>query len=279
MDILGRINLFVEIYINVLRSLKSPRLLAPFLILALLKAAWLIVLVFFYLTPVYKLLAPLLGHFYSARILHFPQFYLVLPQVYKYGCALFIDLVFGIVLIGAAVFIIGTDYKREKGGLSEGIRTALKSFWPLLAVWILKTGLTILIFKYSPSFVFPLVRDFPYADFSGLFIVHMLALIISALLIYTYPAIIMHRQGLFQAVGNSLRLTAGNFVFTFFLMFIPWLIQFPISYITSSKIYFILGKFSSSVLIYLLALDIAATFIAGFLTYVGVTYFYLNQTE
>ena len=52
MKILRGLNLFIETYIRIFRGLKSMRLLAPFLILAILKGFLLVALVSFYLPPI-----------------------------------------------------------------------------------------------------------------------------------------------------------------------------------------------------------------------------------
>lgn len=279
MSVLDRINLFIEIYIRIIRSLKSVKLLAPFLLMAVIESIWLLALVYFYYPPVHKLLTPMLKYFFTDMALHFPQFYYVLPKVYKYGSLLGLDLIFGIILSAAAVYIIGVNFKHEKGGLIEGIRIAIRSFPALLIIWIIKTGLTVLAFKYCGPVVLPMVASYPFGYFAAFFIVQMLAVIISALLIYTYPAIMMHRQGLFTALGSGLKLALKNPFMTFIILFIPWLIQFPVNYLTSTKLYLILWKFNSSVLVYLLIAEIVISFAAKYLLFAGITYFYLNETE
>jgi len=141
LSVLDRINLFIEIYFRIIKRLKSVKLITPFLILSIFQGLWLTILVYFYYAPVNKLFSPLLSYFYSERVLHFPYFYYLLPQIYNYGSLLILDFIFGIVLCGAAVFMIGADFKQEKGGLVEGIRTAFKSLLALMVIWILKNGI------------------------------------------------------------------------------------------------------------------------------------------
>lgn len=276
---LARLNLFIEIYWLAIKGLKSGKLLAPFLILGLFKALALSALIYFYLPPVYRIMAPLLKLFYSVAILHFPQFYLIMPQINEFIANYIIEPLFGVILMGTAVFIIGTKFKNEKSGFGEGLRTALKAAPALYAIWVIKTALVVLAFKYGGTVVFPIVQGTSHADFAAYFIIQMLALVATALLVYAYPAIIMHRQGILGALATSLKLTSKNFIFTFFLLLIPWLIRFPISYLLGSKVYLILGKFNTSVLAYLLSGDLLASLIAGFLAYASVTYFYLSRTE
>ena len=279
MGILDRLNLFIEIYIRIIRSLKSVRLLAPFIILAFLESIWLLALVYFYYPPINRLLTPLLKYFYSDLALHYPRFYFILPQIYKYGSTLALDFVFGIILTAAAIFMLGTDFKQERGGLIEGIRTAVKSLPALILIWLLKTVLVILVFKYGGSVILPLVSDFPFSFFASIFAIQILGLIVSMLLVYAFPAIVLQHQGFLQAIGSSLRLSSKNFVFTFMLLFIPWFILFPIGYLTTAKLIIILYKFSSTMLVYLLFLEIIISIAANYLLYAGVTYFFLNETE
>ncbi|MCP4581255.1 MAG: hypothetical protein GY839_06525 [candidate division Zixibacteria bacterium] len=279
MRVLSGLNLFIETYVRIFRGLKSLRLLAPFLILALLKGIILLTLVSFYLPPIHKILIPILGYFYSDRVLHFPHYYLILPQVFKYASSFILELVFGIVLSASAVFIIGADYKHERGGFYEGLRTASKLFLALLVVWLLKTAIVTVIFRYSGNVIFPFLYGMPFADFAGFLIIQMAGLIVSAFLIYAVPAIILQRRNLISAIATSIKFTGRNFFFTFFLLFIPWLIYLPISYFIFSKVHVILNKFNYSVLIYLMAFDILIALITGFFVLAGITYFYLDKTE
>ena len=199
--------------------------------------------------------------------MHFPQFYLIMPQINEFIANYIIEPLFGVMLMGTAVFIIGAKFKNEKSGFGEGLRTAIK------------TALVVLVFKYGGTVVIPIVQGTSHADFVAYFIIQMLALVATALLIYAVPAVIMHRRGIIGALATTLKLTSKNFIFTFFLLLIPWLIRFPISYLLGSKVYLILGKFNTSVLAYLLSGDLLVSIITGFLTYASVTYFYLSRTE
>jgi hypothetical protein len=254
-------------------------LIFPFAALGVLKAIWLLMLAYFYYPPVNRLFAPLLRHFYSDRALHFPQFYYILPHVYNYGALFGIDLIFGIVFTATAIFMIGANYKNEKGGFKEGLRTAIKSLPALVIIWLLKTILTMAIYKYAGPFVLPLVADYSPGYFLAYFIIQMLTLIAALLLVHSLPAIMMHRRKLFPAIGKGLVIALKNPIMTFMLLFIPWLLLLPINYLTTSKLYIIMWKFNAAVLIYLLAIQIFLAIIAGYLLYAGITYFYLNETE
>lgn len=279
MDILGDVNLFIETYLKMIRGFRSLRLIAPFLILALIKAVALSIIVSFYLPPVHKILIPILSHFYTDYALHFPRYYLVLPQIYNYASTLIIDLLFGVILYAAAVFCIGTSYKKERGGLGEGVRTALKSFGALAAIWIIKAILVFAIFKYCPRPVFQLLYGLPFTDLIGYIIIQILSLVIIAFLIYSVPAIMLQRRGLAGALIESLRFASRHFMFTFFLIFVPWLIQLPFDYVIFSKIHLVLAKFNYAAVIYLLGFNILITMVTGYLLYAGITYFYIIMTE
>jgi len=276
---LARLNLFIEIYWLAIKGLKSGKLLAPFLILAIFKSIALAALVYFYLPPIYRIMAPLLKLFYTDDILHYPQFYLIMPQINEFIAAYIIEPVFGVLLAGAAIFVIGTKIKNEKGGLGEGLRTAIKSAPALYAIWVIKTLLMVLAFKFGGAFLYPVIQGFSHGDFAAYFSIQMLALVMTSLLIYAPVAIMMHRRGIFESLTRSLKIAFRGLIFTFFLLFVPWVIKFPISYLLASKVYLILGKFNTTVLTYLLSADLLVSTIASFLTYTSVTYYYLSRTE
>ena len=279
MSVLDGLNHFIETYVRIFRGLRSIKLLAPFLIMGCIKTALLTILVLFYLPPVHKILVPILGYFYSDRVLHFPYFYMVLPQIFMYGSSLVLDLVFGVVLYAAAVFVIGTNIKQERGGLIEGLRTALKSYGSLILVWFLKTTILTVIFQFGWSLIIPILYGLPFADFSSFLIVQIAGLIVTAFLVYAVPAIMLHHQSFLPAVLTSIKFAGKNFIYSFFLVLIPWLISLPLNYFIFSKVHVIIRKFSYSVMIYLLGLDIIIAVFTSFILLAGITYFYLYKTE
>jgi len=279
LSVLDGLNHFIETYVRIFRGLRSIKLLAPFLIMGCINAIFLTILVLFYLPPVHKILIPILGYFYSDRVLHFPYFYLVLPQIFTYGSSLILELVFGVIFYAAAIFIIGTNIKHERGGLIEGLRTALKSYISLILVWLLKTVILTVIFQFGWSLIFPILYGLPFADFSSFLVVQIAGLIVTAFLVYAVPAIMLHRQGVVAAILTSIKFTGKNFIYSFFLVFIPWLISLPLNYFIISKVYIIISKFSYSVMIYLLGLHIIITVFSSFILLSGITYFYLDKTE
>jgi hypothetical protein len=279
LDILSGLNLFIEIYLRILRGFKSIRLLAPFLIIGLANAIVLTALVLFYLPPVNKMLVPILSYFFSDYALHYPRYYLVLPQIYNYGSSYIVELIFGVVLTAAAIFMISSDYNKEKGGLGEGIRTALKSLLPLLAIWLIRTVLLLVVFSIGGKLIVSAVADLDHGNFIGFFIMRMIGLIITGVFIFAVPAIMLHRYGLIKALSESIILFAKSPIFTFFMLFIPWLIHLPIKYIVFTKVLSLLKIFNHTVLNYLLIMDIILGVFTGYILYAGITYFYLYKTE
>jgi hypothetical protein len=279
LNILRRINLFIEIYIRVLKGLKSVRLLAPFLILAVVKGLVLIALILFYLPPVYRLLVPILDYFYSDYTLHYPRYYLLLPQIYNYASSFLVELIFGIVLTGAAVFMIGTDLKKERGGFGESLRSAFKSLIPLIFVWIIRTFVLIIVLSLCSRLIFRLVHGLPYSDFAGYILLQIVGLVITGFFIYAIPAIMLHRLGIGSALATGIGFFLKHPFFSFFILLIPWLLQLPLRYLAFSKIHLILAFFNHVLLNYLLAIDIIVGVVTGYLMYAGITHFYLYVTE
>jgi hypothetical protein len=175
--------------------------------------------------------------------------------------------------------MISSDYNKEKGGLGEGIRTALKSLLPLLAIWLIRTVLLLTVFGIVGKLIFQAVVDMDHGSFIGFFIMRMIGLIITGIFIYAVPAIMLHRYGLIRALSESIMLFAKNPIFTFFMLFIPWLIQLPIRYIVFTKVLSLLQIFNHTILNYLLIMDIILGVFAGYILYAGITYFYLYKTE
>ena len=282
MDHLGGLrglNLFIGIYARIIRDLGAIRLIAPFFILALFESLILAVLVGFYLPPVHKVLVPILSYFYSDYALHYPRYFLILPQIYSYGTTVLIGFLFGVPLLAAAVFVLGAHYKGERGGLREGLRTARKSLLGLATIWLVKMFSVFLVYRYVGDFIIDAARGMPRGDLAGFVGVQVLGIVLSMMFIYAIPAIMLHRQKLLKALATSFSFALKYPIFSFFLLLIPWLVSFPVGYLTNSKIHIILLKFSHTALIYLLGFDIFIGIIAGYFTYAGITYFYLKMTE
>jgi len=245
----------------------------------MIKVLMLLAFVMFYLPPVHKILVPVLSYFYSSTVLHYPRYYLVLPHIYNFTSSYIIELIFGIALYAAAVFAIGADYLKEKGGFSEGLRTAKQSLLTLVPAWLIKTAIVFTFFSFGGKLMFSLLSDYSYKEFFGYFIIQMGGLLLSAALIFTIPAIILHRQSLKNAIISSLKIFGRFPAFSFILLIVPWFITMPVRYLFYTKTYIILSSFNHTILIYLLLADIILEIIANYLLYAGITYFYLERTE
>jgi len=279
LDILARINIFINVFLQSLRIFVKPKLWVPFFLFALIDFSWLFLLVNFYYPPVNRLMSPLLQLFYDKMILHYPHFYFAMPQIKLYGSMVILQLLFSIVLYAAGVYVFGSYFNKEKIDLRSGFKKAFISLPALIPVWFIKTALTILIFILTGPVVIEAMSGRPNAHLLSFFSMQMIGLIVSCLLIYAYPAIILNSRSFSSAVKESLSLFKRNLFTTFLFHFVAWFITFPVGYIITAHLNTILTKFSTNVLEILMTIQIFAGFLSAMLLYATITYLYISQTK
>jgi hypothetical protein len=117
-------------------------------------------------------------------------------------CIVIALLLLDIWLVGTIYTFLGKKALEEKINLPLAFAHALRRYFPLLVVTVISV---ILIFLGFFLFVFP-------------------GIILLIFLMYALPLLMIDKKSMFSALGNSFRLAAGNWWYSFFTLLVPFIV-------------------------------------------------------
>jgi hypothetical protein len=222
---LDKVNLFISIYGRMFIALFRFSWWSPFFILALIQLLGFVGLLWYYMPGWIHIIQPILRIFLPERAFHFPQYYIVFPGIYSAFESFILGPTLWVILSAAAVIRLGGQYSRKKLPLKECISRARAAYLPLFAVWLIETLIVLAILAIPSLLMESVMYGSPNMSAVISFVMQSLALIISAALLYTIPAIVLDKKGLGEALANSIGMFFGNFFLTYFIVFIPGFIR------------------------------------------------------
>lgn len=253
---LQKINLFAAIYGRMFAAVLQPRVWIPFFLLALFQIAALYGLARFYLPGWQSIIHPVLSRFLSPEMLHYPQYYIVLPAVYSGFDNFILGPTAWVVLSAVAVYKFGGHYDDKNLPLNEGFGRAFRSYLPLLAFWAIETAIVLMVLLLPSLLLKSFVVGSPNRKIALDFGLQVVGFGFSAFLLYTIPGIMIGGKGLGSAISRSLRLCRDNFFLTFFIIFIPAFLNVILNLILSDFSPRIIQLLNPELIIALLGLQI-----------------------
>jgi len=264
MALLDRLNKFLNLYLSVAGLAARPRLWLPFLIYAFLQLALLFILARYTHPLVYSVLSPLISLFspeVAERFGHYPNLYFLLPTVFQIA-RLFVAVILEGLVIGLTSVMILRLYK-SSAGFSGSIGEAAAR-WPQLAAgWVLITAPLIALGWYLPEFFADQLIGSPRRLLvfgAGL---RLLTVLVYSVFIYALPAVIVFRTNALKGLWLSFRCFLRYPLFTFFLVFLPYLATVPISYMIE-RTDIVVTKFSPELVFYLLTAGLFVDMLVNF---------------
>jgi len=223
---MGQISLLLWSWIETTRNLGRSRLWVPILLFTIVQWIALLLITQFYQPLLAPALAPFLKLFFGDAVLHYPNFYLGLYDVYG-TVSIVLDLILWSWLQGAALLAVWqADRLAEPGrgvfGRSWG------SYGRLFLVRLCLDGLLVLLLIVGRPLIVGTgegatgesVRAFRY----GAIVVGSL---IESFLLYAPLAILIENRSFPSALGRSLRIGFRMPIATFLVVFVPNLLQIP----------------------------------------------------
>jgi hypothetical protein len=197
---LDKINLFAGIYVKLFAGIFRFSWWSPFFLYAIFQMAGFLALLWYYVPGLSVIIYPILSAFMPSSVFHYPQYYLALPSLYATYESFLLGITVWIILTATAVYRLAGIYAGKLPGLKDGIARALRSYLPLLGVWLLQTVLVIAIL-YIPNL---LLKDMMAGSpkFSAVINVffELIGLVVTSMLIYSVPGIIIDRKSLARAI-------------------------------------------------------------------------------
>jgi hypothetical protein len=234
LSLLEKLNLFVSIYGQLFIRIFRFSWWSPFFVYAIFQTIGFLALLWYYAPVLSATIYPIISQFLPANVFHYPQYYLALPSLYSTYDSLILGVTVWIVLTATAVYRLSGIYAGKTPAFSDGLGRALRSYLPLLLVWLLETVLVIIVL-YIPNLLLKgIIAGSTNRAALADIIFEMIGMGVTAMLIYAVPGIILDGKKVWQAIRDSIGLFVGNFFLTYAIVFIPSILHIFINLLLTS---------------------------------------------
>lgn len=270
MGISGSFSLSKSVWSVTFRMLvKYPRILIPFFITALFEGLVLAVLFYFPRPPFTIIFAPPLKAFGAERFLHYPNNFLLLPQLFYYGQVL-VTMTVGVVMFGMAMgMVYQANTEGETIKIAGNINRSLRRYITLAGVWLLTFIISFIILRGPRFLVVKFLQPTVFAKvlLQILFYVGIvLVFLVEAVFIYAYPAIIMERRKFLGAIKRSFSISKGVLLTTIILIVIPRILDVIVMVLKQNLVRF-MNLTLPEITLVILAASVVVTFITDSLVF------------
>ncbi len=247
-------------------ALRRPLVLVPFIVYALVQLFLVAGLVFFMYPPFSFLFLPLLRWLGGEAALHYPNYFLGLPQAFDL-LNLGLSGILGIGVVGAATLLFAAnDRKATWGSRMQNVRAR---YGHLFGAWLVETALSLAVIYGCAAWA---ASNPALGKYLG--VVRVLGVIfVGALLGFTSALIMLERQPFPSAIVMSMRSFARYGIFAFIFVGVPSLLQFPIQFLLS-KSAVIVQKLNPEIIAGIVGASIVAGMISNFLIIGALTNLY-----
>ncbi len=223
---MGQISLLLWSWIETTRSFTRGRLWMPILAFSVAQWIGLLAITQFHRPLLAPVLVPLFRMIFGDAILHYPNFYLGLYDIYG-TVSIILDLLLWSWLQGAAFLAVWqADRPAEPGRGAFGRSRA--AYGKLFLVRLCLDGLLVILLVFGrrllvgtgPEVSGGSMRMFRYGSI-------LVGSLLESLLVYAPLAILIEKRGVFSGIRRSLRLGWKAPIATFMVVFAPNLLQIP----------------------------------------------------
>lgn len=251
---------------------RSPAVLVPFLILAVLESVFLAVLAAAPRPPVSWILGPPIRVFFGEGYLHYPEYLFLLPQLFHYA-RLALGILIGPWLAGTAALLA---YRRAMnpadgstwGGSARAVFSKYPSFLLLVGASIVFStwgaGLFAGLLDDARGFLREADVSLPAFAWAGAQLAAGIAVgtFVQALFIFAVPSVAIERTTTWEALRRSVALSFRRPAAAFFLTAVPSLFYF-IALLVGLQLQSSLAESYPEAAVWASALGIAASFAAN----------------
>jgi hypothetical protein len=279
LSFLDKINLFAGIYGQLLLGIFRFSWWSPFFLYAIFQLIGFLALLWYYAPGLSTIVYPFLSALLPASVFHYPQYYLVLPSIYTTYDSFLLGITVWIILAAAAVYRFGGIHSGKRYAFKDGIARAVRSYLPLLAVWLLETVMVIAIL-YLPNLLLKerMAGSLKFSAAVNVFF-EMIGLVVTSMLIYSVPGIILDRKGLGRAIGDSFGLFSKNMIFTYSIVFVPSFLRIIINLLLTNFAPKIISTLNPDLIPELMLISIMAGIFINLFIYGAVVFAYKSITE
>jgi hypothetical protein len=226
-----------QIWLEAFRTMvEEPAILMPFVIVAFLEGLCLIIVSFFPSPPLSLVFAPIIRKFFGEAYLHYPNNLVLLSTLFYYIDTLTYAFV-AIALSAISVNIFKNIKMRIPYTITALIRNTLKKYVSFLLFGLLMVFLLIFL-KRVDTFLYNKIMRFA-AEFAPnaarrfypvglMLLLYVSNIVIMVFFVCTIPLMVLQKKRLFKALLRSVYLGLRHFFQIFALLFVPFLVYFPL---------------------------------------------------
>lgn len=274
-----KLNFLIGSYIGTIKAMFRPRLWLPFLLYAILS----LVVLWVFSKPFMPVLGPIVANISefitgSERVVHYPDNYILLPMTYGWA-SIVLSVFVEVLLVGAAFIMFAGYYQAEPVGFGASIRDASRKYLQIFLLWLILSAIFIVLLTFVPRLFEPLIEGSrKRALVFNVGLKMSAGVVVTAMLMYVLPAILIDGERFFAAIGISIRTFFKNVISSYIIAAVPVLISLPFSSALDFPLA-ITTKFSPELVLYTLAGGVIANMIASFVFASTVLRFYWEYAE
>jgi len=259
---------YLKLWEEAVLMLRSPSVLAPFIIFAALQFLILVCLGLFSVPPLSTVMVPVVERLGGEEALHYPMHLVLLPGLYQ---QLYIPLaiVIGFVLFGWGVSLMIDHLERSGVDVPRHRHRRIRSLAPSMVVvgFLFVAALTAIQLAtsaVSSALGNPSIGRL--VSFGGLAVV----VVFQSLTIYSLYFVITRTRNPIAAVVESVRFGRSNIILTAMLVATVLTIHYPVDYLTQQADRVVL-KFSPELVFLLLAVGVVLEIVTNFFLFASTT--------
>jgi hypothetical protein len=262
----SKFGLFFWTWKQTAQSWRRPITLLPFTIYAVFQLLLLAGLVFFIYPPFSFIFLPLHRALYGEAALHYPNNFIVLPQLFD-TLNIVLSGIMGILVIGVATLLFYASSNRQ--ALKLNVTPVGKRYFHLFAAWLGETGLILLLIFGSVwlGAQYPSVGTYITAFRVGGVV------FISAVFAFTTALILIDQQPFWAALAKSAKIFASYAILTFFLVGLPTLVQLPIHFVLSNAAT-IVRKLNPEIIAFAIGAGVVSSMLSNYFIVGTITHLY-----
>lgn len=262
----SKIGIFFWTWKQAIQSCRKPATLLPFAGYAAVQLLVLASLFFFIYPPFSFIFMPLQRALYGEITLHYPNNYIVMPQMFEI-LNIALSGVLGIWVIGRATVLFFNSDEAKKGKLL--VKPVGRRYFHLLGAWFGETILALLViggFMWlsgkmpSASIYLNTIRVFGVVG-------------VSAIFAFTTALILIEEKPFWVALPQSAKMFASYALVTFFLVGLPTIVQLPIQFLLSNSAK-IVRKLNPEVITLVIATGVFLAMLSNYFIVGTVTHLY-----
>lgn len=248
--------------------LRTPSVLAPFIIFAAIQILVLVCLSVFHVPPLASLMVPVVKLLGGEQALHFPMHLILLPRMYHLvylPLAVFV----GFGLFGWAVSLMVEHHERAGVKIERRQRRSVKTLLPSLIVLgivyvVCVTGLQLLSSSLAGIVAHPKAASV--VSLAGVAVV----VVVQALIVYSVYFLVVRTANPFEAVSESVSFGRRHLGITSLIVFTVFVIHLPIDYLAQRANQVVL-KFDPQLVFVLLAAGIVVEIVTSYFLFAATT--------